>query len=68
MNWYHNGSDTMDAPAIGQWERNDYSRPMGFSDGPFKTYADAKADLMEHYKRMIYAYEDALKAARSLKE
>lgn len=66
--WYHNGGNTTDDPRVEFVKEDDYSHAGRMSDGPFETFADAKADLLHHYTTMADAFNIAYHDATKLKE
>lgn len=69
--WYHNGSDTFDGPEIifvPAGETIDYTRGSRFCEGPFETFSEAKADMLEHYRRWVHTSRDAVALAKALRK
>ncbi len=65
--WYHNGADSTDHPVIIQSSRMP-SITLGYFEGPFKTFEQAKTDMVNGYYSQVVMYRYALKLARSIKK
>jgi hypothetical protein len=68
--WYHNGTDSLDAPQIidgATYDKLFYSEQNAFNNGPFETFTVAKTDLIECLKNMRDAYRNAIELAKALK-
>lgn len=69
--WYHNAADTADGPEIRYIEdmrEESYISSVCFSDGPFKTFTEAKLDMIAYYQSHARAYHDAVWMAKKLKK